>query len=1132
METVEELRSFIEDATRRDYRGRLLDRGEARAIIRRRGHLPIDSPGFAETLDTDLAEYGLSVLRTSLALREQERNAEVSRKGFLSAASAFEALVRNGSPDATERGFWRVMGGSCYHLAGYSAMAYSFIGQRGEQSNFAPGERALVQLLLRDLEGLREASRGWLDAAVNQDRSIAERLNARDADFDDAIQEMLTTTIFRAFAYFEFALATGYAGFQEEAVSLLRTALQVASNYGAVTLWWTIRVALNLIDDLWGSSLHQILPLAGPPRGVDYPRVRELFIASLYARDVAEVELWNSQLDAAIRASQLEDDLVVSLPTSAGKTRIAEICALMSLSTGLRVLVVTPLRALSAQTERSFRRTFGPMGFSVSSLYGASGSMPGDEDALRSREIVIATPEKLDFALRSDPGLINDVGLVVLDEGHLIGPSDRELRYEILVQRLLRRGDADGRRIVCLSAILPDGEQLEDLTAWIRSDADGEAIKSEWRPTRQRFGTLAWMEESARLTFDLDDGPFIHRFVELVAPISPRSTSFPRNNSELTLAGAWRFAEDGKRTLVYCAQRNHVEGYARKIVDLAERGFLKLLLDDPEKIERAESIGAEWLGPDHPAVQCLRVGVAIHHARLPNPFLREVERLLNAGVLIVTVASPTLAQGLNLNASVLLVPSLYRAGKPLKGEEFANVAGRAGRAFVDLEGFVVHVMYDKLQWRRKMWRQLVQSSRARSLESGLVQISSDILYRLARKGRLSQKDAFEYLANSSAAWDIQDDKNAKVSIDELLDRLDSVLLGLVEAMDADTDQLPLLIDEALTGSLWARQVARNAEGVRERQINLFIARSRLIWNNTTPVQRQGHYAMGVGLSGGLRVDAMADELAEYLDSADSAASKGDLEALNDATAHLAARLLSVRPFSPDDPLSYDQLMILRSWLAGQPVHEIGADQMPFIEHAITYRLVWALEALRMRRIAIGWEPETSSGGAAACVESGVPRLTMAMLVRAGLPSREAAIAVVNELRPVFVDVTELVEWLGSDRVGTLTDENGDWPTAETAAIWSQFRHEMLKGGAEPWSREYGLHRVNLDTYESVPTRGRPYRVEVDGEQNTVWVRTPDFQRVVRLSERMIDRKPSVMSATFDEDSRRVRIKRLGRNDGR
>ncbi|MFN5037360.1 MAG: DEAD/DEAH box helicase [Bradyrhizobium sp.] len=228
----------------------------------------------------------------------------------------------------------------------------------------------------------------------------------------------------------------------------------------------------------------------------------------------------------------MTDDLVVALPTSAGKTRIAEIAALMALAARRRVLIVTPLRALSAQTERSFRRTFSSLGFSVSSLYGAAGAAGGDEDALRTQDIVIATPEKLDFALRNDPSIIDDVGLVVLDEGHLIGPSEREIRYENLVQRLLRRADNETRRIVCLSAILPEGDQLNDLTAWIRSDAGGTPIQSRWRPTRQRFGTLMWQGNSARLSFDLEaGGPYIRHFVPEEAARRPRRTPFPIQRS-------------------------------------------------------------------------------------------------------------------------------------------------------------------------------------------------------------------------------------------------------------------------------------------------------------------------------------------------------------------------------------------------------------------------------------------------------------------------------------------------------------------------------------------------------------------------------------------------------------------------
>ena len=88
------------------------------------------------------------------------------------------------------------------------------------------------------------------------------------------------------------------------------------------------------------------------------------------------------------------------------------------------------------------------MGKSISTLYGSIGTSRFESDALKTRDIIVATPEKLDFALRNDPSILDDVGLVVLDEGHMIGLGEREVRYEAQIQRLLSREDADSRRIV------------------------------------------------------------------------------------------------------------------------------------------------------------------------------------------------------------------------------------------------------------------------------------------------------------------------------------------------------------------------------------------------------------------------------------------------------------------------------------------------------------------------------------------------------------------------------------------------------------------------------------------------------------------------------------------------------------
>ncbi len=1152
METIDELTMFLKTATGDDIHGRLLYRGAAWSLMREDGVLPPHAPQFGSTIETDLAEHGFALLRGAMALRNKAGTSELTCKAFERAANAFEALVRNGDPGAPDRGFRRIIAAAAYHLAGFSAVAYSLFNEATDDLNAAPGEAAIRHLILRDLGQLRDFVREWLVDEAHGDGRVADSLRDEESDIDEVLSTILNTTICRALAHFDFALETGESEPIESARALLATAVSLADNAENVPLWWISSLCRHLIDDLWRHSLHQNLPTE-PPDGTEekYPDLRRLFISSLYARKTSEVELWPSQREAARRSTDVTDDLVVALPTSAGKTRVAEIAALMTLSAARRVLIVTPLRALSAQTERSFRKTFAPLGFTVSSLYGASGLSVGDEDALRTREIIIATPEKLDFALRSDPSLIDDVGLIVLDEGHMIGPSEREIRYETLVQRLLLRPDAGDRRIVCLSAILPSGNELDDLNAWIRSDQPGEPVMSDWRPTRQRFGALTWRGEDAllRLGFD-DDGPFLDKFVVQKPARGREKNPYPRKNSHLALFAAWEFAVQGKRTLIFSTQANWVENYGKQIVDLGKRGYLDSLLEDEASIARALEIGKEWLGEDHPAVACLKAGVAIHHGRLPSPFLRELEALLSEGVLKVIVASPTLSQGLNLNAAVLLVPALYRASEKIKGEEFANVAGRAGRAFVDVEGLIVHVMFDNVDWRKKEWRKLVASAKARTLKSGLIQIVAEILERLSRGGVLDRDDAWEYLANAREAWrspeeeadlehpaagaqydaDGDDDQGREGTIDEeplsqIVERLDATVFGLIEALDADRTDLPRLLDEALKGSLWARQIAREDEDVAPLHKKVFEARADLIWKTTTAQARRGHFAMGVGLEAGLTIDAMSEELNKLIDRADEAALSGDIDELVDALGGLGERLLSMRPFIPDksNALTVNWKAILRSWMSGEEVSKIGPQNMRAVEEAFTYRLVWALEAVRARRMSLGWSPEMVAGGAAAAVETGVPQFMMAMLIRAGLPSRRAAMAAIEDAKPVFVTPAEMRAWLESDEITAYTDA-GDWPTPDTAALWARFRTEALSGGIQKWSIEH--YKRPLDTAAAPPAG--PYRIVTDGRDGRTWLVTPDYKRIAAFKMPAIDPEPSLFSGRLPGNTKSVEALRIGR----
>jgi len=478
-------------------------------MIWRDGVLPEEAPDFSNLLSYDLLSYGYSLLSHGLRLLELGGDPDVARIAFEHSAGAIEAVTAKGRHNET-RDFHRLVAAAAYHLGRFSARAYSLLQAGFANANLSPPEQCLGRLMLRDLDGLDAQITAWRVGGRGSDNTLVELLSRLfpEGETDDdepsvalTPEDDLIGVLDLALAdNFMAAIATGMLAFERgqaelinDAIVKLQTGLDGCADFNLVPQWWCHRLTIHLLRDLWDSSFHVRLPPS--PAGAvlaDWSELRELFIVSLYRRSRAEIELWPSQLDAAERALDLTDNMVVSLPTSAGKTRIAELCILACVAAGKRVVFVTPLRALSAQTEVGLQRTFEPLGKTISSLYGSIGVSDIDENILRDRDIIVATPEKLDFALRNEPSLLDDVGLVVLDEGHMIGLGEREIRYEVQIQRLLKREDAEDRRIICLSAILPDGTELEDFVAWLTRDKPGGLLQKNWRPTRLRFGEVDW----------------------------------------------------------------------------------------------------------------------------------------------------------------------------------------------------------------------------------------------------------------------------------------------------------------------------------------------------------------------------------------------------------------------------------------------------------------------------------------------------------------------------------------------------------------------------------------------------------------------------------------------------------------
>lgn len=1116
MPTVESIQADIDEAISPGFRARLIARGQARALIWRDGILPAGAPAFSPQLSYDLHSYGYSLLELGLRLRELGGDPARSRIAFEQAAISLEAVMAKGASGESDRGFHFVMAAAAYHLAHLSAQAYSLLTIIRTEDNFSPIEHAVAQLMLRDLRSLQATVLGFRLQGRGSDATIAaafhaqwDRAEAAGELADDAssflfdgVDLALTDNFFGAIATFLLALERGDGPLKDQALARLREGLSICTEINQIPQWWVHRISWHLLSDLWDSTFHARLPLL-PAGGdaVDWPSMREIFIASLASRKKAEIDLWPSQIIAAGRAVDQTDDLVVSLPTSAGKTRISELCVLRCLAAGRRVIFVTPLRALSAQTEATLHRTFGPLGKTVSALYGSIGVSSFDEDAISRRHIVVATPEKLDFAIRSNPGILDDVGLLVFDEGHMIGLGEREVRYEVQIQRLLRRADAAQRRIVCLSAILPDGDQLDDFAAWLRRDQPGGLVKDDWRPTRLRYGEVIWLGKRARLNLRVGlERPFVPNFFTgFLPPIGKRKKLFPCNLGELCLATAWRLANDGQSVLVYCPVRAHVEPFAGRILDLHKRGALPSLLRiDQTALSAALVLGAEWLGENHPVLDCLKLGVAIHHGALPTAFRKEVERLLREGVIKVTISSPTLAQGLNLTATAVIIHSLFRNRERIETSEFKNVVGRAGRAYVDVEGLVLHPIFDKRAQRIRQWEDLIDDVKSREMESGLVRLLVTLLQRMHDKVGGSLEQLVDYVVNNAEAWsfpEIEGEKpdareRAQSDWDTYLATLDTAILSLIGENDITEGDIPAALDDILRSSLWERRLNRRNDEFKAILNTGLVARSRQIWAHSNAVRRRGYFLAGIGLKTGHALDAMATEGNDLLVAANSALLNRDADGAIAAISTLAERVFAISPFIPDKiPVNWRD--ILRCWLLGQPLAPVAAGQeaetLQFVETGLVFRLPWAMEAIRVRGVANGDTiadtglrlDDFELGLAVSAVETGTAQRSASILIQAGFSSRLAAIKVVNDTAATFSNASELRQWLASDAVTELAARH-DWPSAETKAIWTAFVASFAPQTSSTWKDHRYSAEVQWNT-EVPPPPGTPIRLHhLDG----------------------------------------------------
>ncbi|WP_430814005.1 DEAD/DEAH box helicase [Carboxylicivirga sp. RSCT41] len=444
--------------------------------------------------------------------------------------------------------------------------------------------------------------------------------------------------------------------------------------------------------------------------------------------------LWENHIDA-IKTNYLEPGVssVITLPTGAGKSTLAELKIASTLYSGKKVIYLVPTHALEDQVNKNLKQLFKEFE-PINIEFG--GEYTEFEDIERF-PILVITPERCLSLLNINQSLFDRIGLVVFDEFHLIhGVDIKKDRRAIdamycLLSLFSQVPLAD---YLLTSAMVENGNEI---SSWIEKVTGRECktFNSTWKPTRQLHGCLVY--ESSR----------IEELQKIISSnFQKRKTKNPpaKLKREMTLEpqcffslkNVWETEANNDYFKSKILDHNVVLGInnywkltsnrneiaAKLAIQFSKLGLKTLVfVDDPritkstcktisEHLEDNDNTYNQFVASHEESIKALSLelgsfehsyfhehrNVGVHHG-----LLLPIERSLienyfkHSNGSSVLVATATLAQGINLPAEVVIIAGDDRFDEDggnrqrVNPHELLNAAGRAGRAGLSAQGAVI-----------------------------------------------------------------------------------------------------------------------------------------------------------------------------------------------------------------------------------------------------------------------------------------------------------------------------------------------------------------------------------------------------------------------------------------------------------
>jgi len=466
------------------------------------------------------------------------------------------------------------------------------------------------------------------------------------------------------------------------------------------------------------------------------------FPAGLIESWTGHIPALNSLQLAAIQDFGLLDGehLVVSAPTSSGKTMIGELAAVKAVLERRRAIFLLPLKALVSDKYVYFAKVYGRFGIKV---IRATGDRSDDiPDLMRGRyDICIMTYEKFLAVVLGYRHVMLQAGVVVVDEVQMISDPGRGVGLEFLLTLILsRRVQGIEPQLIALSAVIGATNGLE---RWLGA----RFLRREERPVPLDEGILR------------QDGSY--RFInpdnreDFVESGYVQRLYSKNSNQDYIIPLARRLVSEGKQVIVFRETRGEARGCA---------GYLSKELGLPSAQATLERLPAADPSVSSNALRnALAGGVAFHTSDLhiDERSLVEQEFRRPDSDIRVLVSTTTLAMGVNTPAEAVVVVGLSHpsAGKrqPYSVAEYKNIVGRAGRL-----GFVQHgrsiLLATTPKEELEFWATYVLGE-PEALESQLdsrdCDVRSLVVRSLAmgdRAGGLHPKDVVAFLETSFGAF--------------------------------------------------------------------------------------------------------------------------------------------------------------------------------------------------------------------------------------------------------------------------------------------------------------------------------------------------------------------------------------------